>query len=186
MAQRQHAIDLTRTLENVNIPSFVADRRARVVWANKAAKTAFGDVIGKATTTFVAPDDVPFVERQIERKLRGAPGTDYEVEVLTADGRRRPAEVSSVPIREGGFVQGIFGVVVARSAPERASPTRLTQRKTEVLRLLGDGLSTEDIARTLYLSPETIRNHVRRILSAFGAHSRLEAVASAFREGLLE
>jgi PAS domain S-box-containing protein len=103
MAQRQHAIDLTRTLENVNIPSFVADRRARVVWANKAAKTAFGDVIGKATTTFVAPDDVPFVERQIERKLRGAPGTDYEVEVLTADGRRRPAEVSSVPIREGGL-----------------------------------------------------------------------------------
>jgi PAS domain S-box-containing protein len=185
MAQRHHAIDLTRTLENVNIPSFVMDRGGTVVWANEAAKVAFGDVTGKPSTSLVAPEHLPFVRRQIARKLQGERVTDYEVQMLTADGRRQPAEVSSVPIRDGGCVQGIFGVVVARTAPGHASPTRLTQRQMEVLQLLGDGLSTKEIARALYLSPETVRNHVRRILRAFDAHSRLEAVAAAFREGLL-
>jgi PAS domain S-box-containing protein len=185
MARRHHAIDLTRTLEDVNVPSFVVDRAGTVVWVNKAAKVAFGDVTGRPSTSLVAPEYLPFVQRQIARKLQGAPVTDYEVELLTADGRRSPAEVSSVPIHEGGFVQGIFGVVVARPAPQHASTPRLTKRQMEVLRLLGDGLSTDDIAKALYLSPETVRNHVRRILRAFGAHSRLEAVAAAFREGLL-
>jgi DNA-binding NarL/FixJ family response regulator len=48
------------------------------------------------------------------------------------------------------------------------------------------GQSTVQIATALHLSVETVRNHVRHILRALGAHSRLEAVAVARREGLLE
>jgi DNA-binding NarL/FixJ family response regulator len=47
--------------------------------------------------------------------------------------------------------------------------------------LLERGWSTDQIARELHLSPETVRNHVRRLLRALGAHTRLEAVAHARR-----
>jgi len=46
-----------------------------------------------------------------------------------------------------------------------------------VLRLLEQGRSTEQIARELHLSTETVRNHIRALLRSLGAHSRLEAVA---------
>jgi DNA-binding NarL/FixJ family response regulator len=54
-----------------------------------------------------------------------------------------------------------------------------------VLRLLDAGASTDQIATELTLSKETVRNHIRQVLRALGAHSRLEAVALARRQGLL-
>ena len=69
---------------------------------------------------------------------------------------------------------------------ERASPApKLTPRQDQVLQLLGEGASTDQIAAMLHLSKETVRNHIRHILRALGAHSRLEAVALAHRGGLL-
>ena len=48
-----------------------------------------------------------------------------------------------------------------------------------MLRLLERGHSTHQIARELHLSIETVRNHIRHLLQALGAHSRIEAVALA-------
>ena len=48
-----------------------------------------------------------------------------------------------------------------------------------MLRLLQRGASTEQIARELHLSTQTVRNHIRHLLSALGVHTRLEAVAVA-------
>jgi DNA-binding NarL/FixJ family response regulator len=53
----------------------------------------------------------------------------------------------------------------------------LTPRQGEVLNLLERGRSTEQIAAELHLSTETVRNHIRHVLRALGARSRLEAVA---------
>ena len=50
-----------------------------------------------------------------------------------------------------------------------------------MLRLLQSGRSTQQIAQELHLSTETVRNHVRRLLSALGVHTRLEAVALPLR-----
>jgi DNA-binding NarL/FixJ family response regulator len=61
----------------------------------------------------------------------------------------------------------------------------LTPRQREVLQLVADGLSTRRIAEQLWLSPATVRNHVRAVLVGLGAHTRLEAVATAHRLGLL-
>ena len=61
----------------------------------------------------------------------------------------------------------------------------LTAREREVLNLLAIGESKEAIARRLFLSTNTVRNHIQNILTKLGAHSRLEAVATASREGLL-
>jgi DNA-binding NarL/FixJ family response regulator len=57
----------------------------------------------------------------------------------------------------------------------------LTPRQAEVLELLERGRSTSQIAEELQLSTETVRNHIRLLLRAVGAHSRLEAVAIAHR-----
>ena len=101
MPQRGSSIELTRTLRRVKVPSFVAASDGTVTWGNEAAEKMFGDLRRRPFATVVAPEDVPLVQRQLERKLRGVPLTDYEVDVFTADGRRRRAEISSVPIENG-------------------------------------------------------------------------------------
>ncbi|MCX7619670.1 MAG: response regulator transcription factor [Acidimicrobiales bacterium] len=67
----------------------------------------------------------------------------------------------------------------------RSAPSTLTKREFEVLRLMAAGASTADMVRALYLSPHTVRSHVRHILEKLGAHSKLEAVAIAARDGLI-
>ena len=70
--------------------------------------------------------------------------------------------------------------------PRRASSiARLTRREIEVLGLLADGLSTKDVARRLGVSPYTIRRHVETILLKTGMHTQAQAVAYAYRTGLL-
>ena len=184
MPRAHRPTELLQTLEKVNVPSFVADRQGTVTWLNDAGKKAFGDLLGKPFATVAAPEDVPLVHRQLARKLRGAPVTDYRMEVFTSDGNRRGAEVSSVPIQGGDRCHAFFGIALP-GAVRAASRGRLTPRQTDVLRLLGEGASTDQIAASLHLSKETVRNHVRHILRALGAHSRLEAVALAHRQGLL-
>lgn len=73
---------------------------------------------------------------------------------------------------------------VGGERPQRpASP--LSARELEVLQLLASGASTSAIVGQLVLSPHTVRNHVRNILTKLGAHSKLEAVTQAARDGLV-
>jgi DNA-binding NarL/FixJ family response regulator len=63
---------------------------------------------------------------------------------------------------------------------------RLTDREIEVLRLVAQGLSNREIAGELYISENTVKNHVRNILEKLHLHSRMEAVVYAVREKLLD
>jgi DNA-binding NarL/FixJ family response regulator len=101
-------------------------------------------------------------------------------------GERVEVEVSSAPLRtEGGRIVGVFGIVTHQLPTPPAPHPHLTPRQTQVLHLLAHGRSTAQIAAELHVSVETVRNHVRRLLRALGAHSRLEAIAIARRDGLL-
>jgi GAF domain-containing protein len=70
------------------------------------------------------------------------------------------------------------------SLPRKGAP-QITPRQMEVLRLLSSGHSTREIGRELYLSEATVRNHIRGLLQAFGAHSQLEVLARARELGVL-
>lgn len=86
---------------------------------------------------------------------------------------------------EAVFVaEDLFGLVDRLSSGTNPSVV-LTDREREVLQLLAQGSTTQGIADTLVLSLHTVRNHVRNVLTKLGAHSRLEAVAVALRQGLI-
>lgn len=63
--------------------------------------------------------------------------------------------------------------------------TDLTVRESQVVEMLAQGLSTSEIAGTLIISPSTVRNHVQNILGKLGVHSRLEAIAHAYQQGMI-
>lgn len=86
---------------------------------------------------------------------------------------------------EAVFVaEDLLGLLGRLSAAPKTVVT-LTEREREVLELLAQGSTTQAIADSLVLSLHTVRNHVRNVLMKLGAHSRLEAVAIALREGLV-
>jgi DNA-binding CsgD family transcriptional regulator len=61
----------------------------------------------------------------------------------------------------------------------------LTGRELEVLQLVAQGQTSRDIGRLLYISENTVKNHIRNILDKLGLHSRNEAVLYAVREDLI-
>ena len=67
----------------------------------------------------------------------------------------------------------------------RARHNDLTEREREVLGLLADGLSNAAIAEQLFVSVHTVRNHIANLSAKLGAHSKLEALSIAVRDGLL-
>ena len=69
--------------------------------------------------------------------------------------------------------------------PPAAQP-RLTEREMEVLRLVAKGKNNRDIAKELFISENTVKNHIRNILEKLHLHSRMQAVVYAVREKLLE
>ena len=67
-----------------------------------------------------------------------------------------------------------------------ASMVDLTLREFEVLRLLAAGFGSAAIAQRLVISTKTVSSHVQRVLTKLDVHSRAEAVAAAYREGLID
>jgi len=80
-----------------------------------------------------------------------------------------------------------FALMIKRTDNGQQVPApRLTAREMEVLRLVARGLNNRDIAKELFISENTVKNHIRNILEKLQLHSRMEAVVYAVREKLLE
>ncbi len=76
----------------------------------------------------------------------------------------------------------LAGILVSAQSDKVPS---LTQREREVLRLLADGLSNEEIGKRLFISPETVRTHVRKAMAKLDSDTRTQAVATALRQSLI-
>ena len=81
------------------------------------------------------------------------------------------------------YVDPVLAGVLASAESERVP--QLTKREREVLRLLADGLSNEEIGKRLFLSPETVRTHVQKAMRRLEADTRTQAVALALRQSLI-
>lgn len=94
--------------------------------------------------------------------------------------------IRAVAEGEAAIPQGMLGRVLPRLRSVRQAPRiDLTPREREILRLLAQGLQTNEIAAQLALSQSTVRNHTQNVLVKLGAHSKLEAVATAVRSGIV-
>ena len=175
-------------LQDLSVPAYIVDRQGRIRWLNAAAQAITGDVVGRLFTSVIDPEEALAARQIFERNVRGAPRTDYTLDLLRADGSEARVQISSTPLGPAGHAIGMFGLAVPQARSSRTLPTpdrRLTPRQQEILGLLADGASTDHIAEQLHLSRETVRNHVRHILGRLGARSRLEAVAIGHRDGLI-
>ncbi|MFC6579779.1 response regulator [Planomonospora parontospora] len=99
------------------------------------------------------------------------------------DAVRRTAEGDAV------FTPGLAGLVLGEyrrlaARPVPAEGPRLTERETEVLRLVAKGLSYRQIAERLVLSHRTVQNHVQNTLNKLQLHNRVELVRYAIEQGL--
>ena len=90
--------------------------------------------------------------------------------------RRSRAEGHYVDPSLNGLAPGVSGTPAGRP---------LSRREDEVLRLIADGLSNQDIADALVVSVETVRTHIKSLLRKLSARDRAHAVAVGFRLGLL-
>lgn len=80
-----------------------------------------------------------------------------------------------------------FNSLARRAAEQEQAPTPvLTARELEVLRLVARGMSNREVAAALFISDNTVKNHVRNILEKLHLHSRMEAVMYAVRRRLLD
>ncbi len=75
---------------------------------------------------------------------------------------------------------------MSRTDRHQVPSPRLTERELEVLKLVAQGLNNREIAKRLFISENTVKNHVRNILEKLQLHSRMEAVMYAVREKLLD
>lgn len=123
---------------------------------------------------------------------KGCPLPAQVMHIRSGTGRRRVAVES---VAANGDHEHVY-LQLMREAPEpvaEAKPSRdelgpapqLTPRQLEVLGLIAQGVVAREIARRLYLTETTVRNHIRALLVELQAHSQLEAVYVARRHGLV-
>jgi PAS domain S-box-containing protein len=181
-------------VDSLVVPVSLHDVYGRFVHMNAAAERAIGysneQLRGRHLTEMIPSEARDSVEALFRGAVEHGEPTDFETVFEDADGNRRGTRAQHLPLRRGDTIVGVlilaFDVPLPPPDPMHfEQEPRLTERQRETLSLLAAGLSTAEVARRLSLSPETIRNHLRNASRELNAHSRLEAVASAQRLGLL-
>ncbi|WP_412753862.1 response regulator [Krasilnikovia sp. M28-CT-15] len=104
-------------------------------------------------------------------------------EFLDAVGRTAAGDAVFTP-GLAGLVLGEFRRMATEPAPAEGPAPKLTERETEVLRLVAKGLSYRQIAERLVLSHRTVQNHVQNTLGKLQLHNRVELTRYAIEQGL--
>jgi PAS domain S-box-containing protein len=194
--------------------AFVVDSRRRVVAWNRAAAQLLGyegrQVLGKRCHEILRGTDLygnPFCQEccpLVRAVLRREPLHRFAANLRSASGRNVCVRVVALLLPHGASGErDILHVLAPCICPEQAvaieeqneapgnGPDRgdlldlLSPREVEVLKLIGDGKSTGEIASLLCISAVTVRNHAQRIMRKLDVHCRLAAVSAARRSGML-
>jgi DNA-binding CsgD family transcriptional regulator len=138
--------------------ALVSFARAGLPWETARCRLAIARLLADTTT------DVAVAEARVA------------LEVFRGLGARHDADEAAAVLRQLGVRPGTI--------PTPRTSGRLTEREREVLRLLAEGLSNQQIADRLFLSKRTVEHHVGNILAKVGVASRAEALAYAVRHGV--
>ncbi len=133
-------------------------------------------------TAFQQPD---VIASAIDAGASGYVPKTHAADELVGVIRRAAAGEMVLPSKDIGAILGRLQKVREIRTDEGQLVARLTPRELEVLQLLADGKSTAVIAQSLFISPRTVRSHVKSVLAKLGAHSKLEAVTMALRYGVI-
>jgi PAS domain S-box-containing protein len=183
-----------RLVDWLVVPASLHDVEGRFIYVNAAAEQAAGksnaELLGRLYTELLPPEVREHVRAQFRRAVEDGEPTDFETAFVDGGGHLRGVRAQQLPLRDGEEIVGvlILAFEVVRGAPPAPlliRPPHLTPRQREVLELLAEGLSTVEIASRLAISSETARNHLRSAFRELGAHSRVEAIATVQRLGLL-
>ena len=180
--------DLDDALAAIGVPAFVLAGDGLIRWQNPTAAALVGDKRGRHFATVLAAESVsPARVHFAKHVVGGSLSATSQLVVCSPDGTRRSVRVQTAPVNNGGRVVGVFGIAEVELELATLPPLddTLTPRQYQVLVELAGGASTGEIAASLGLAHETVRNHVRRLLRTLQVHSRLEAVVEARRRGLI-
>jgi PAS domain S-box-containing protein len=193
MTHRLDGVDLW-LVDSLVVPVSLHDVDGRFVHMNAAAERASGysnaQMVGRHITDLLVPEGRDIVESQFRRAVERGEPTDFETVFADAGGQFRGVRAQHLPLREGETIVGVLTLAFDVRRPPTASfqlkpDPRLTPRQREILELIAAGLSTTEVARELTLAPDTVRNHLRNASKELRAHTRVEAIATAQRLGLL-
>jgi PAS domain S-box-containing protein len=178
---------LEAALGALPIPAYANDLGGFVIWQNAASRAIAGDLRGLHYTAAVPPEEIQRSRETFAAITLSGATRRRTGHFRTSNGELAHLEVIVAPIRVDGTIIGVFGIAIPCDAdePQSSEAEQLSPRQLDVLRLLVRGKSTSQIADELHLAPETVRNHIRRLLKTLGARSRLEAALIALRHGLV-
>jgi len=133
---------------------------------------------------------------EVCRALKSARGSSLSVMFLSGERTESFDRVAGLLVGADDYLVKPYApdelLVRVRRLEARARPLaagareKLTRRESDVLRLLAQGLTQDEIAARLGISPKTVSTHIEHVLRKLGVHSRAQAVALAFREETAE
>jgi DNA-binding NarL/FixJ family response regulator len=174
--------DMVRLAEEADPDVVVLDIRMPEMDGIEACRQILADAPETKVVMLTAYDDRHFVVEAVRAGARG-----YVLKSRDAEHLLKAVRL----VQEGHMVIDPELVVAladelsAAGDRDRSAET-LTEREVEVLQLLAFGYTNRDIAKRLYISPDTVKTHLEHIYQKLGASDRTAAVAEAFRRRLVE
>jgi PAS domain S-box-containing protein len=190
-----------QVLDHLDLAVIATDADGLVTTWNARAETVYGwtreEAIGRHIGELTVPQEGLRTAQEIIAAIQSGESWQGSFRVRRKDGSLFTAYVKNSPILDGdGRLIGIVGCSIEIADPDLASAVRslisdgnhgsphrrtrtLSPREREVLGLLARGLTGEQIAQRLVLSPETVRTHIRNAREKLGASTRVEAVTMA-------
>lgn len=196
-----HALSLVTDVEVVaalgtasECADFLANGRVDVVLLDSGVLggcAAACDRISQASPSsrvivMVQEDDDTQLAGAVRAGARGYVRKDLSGEELIAAIRTVAAGSSLISPLITGRLLDEFAAATRRSEGMNEGASALSRRELDVLRLIAQGMNNKAIAQSLYISENTVKNHVRSIHEKLQVHSRMEAVVCAVRDGLIQ
>lgn len=165
--------------ENSEPLVFLLHSDGSLAWVSGAAPSG-GQVDGQAIWSCYSSEDQHRVQEGLA-KLMLASEEEFQTEVRGKGGDRLVLSMHRLPVR-----QAAEHAVIGWTHRLSEGVLSLTQREREVLLLVCDELTTEEIAKTLHISPATVETHRQHIAKKLDSKSVAGQVRAAIRGGLID